>query len=163
MLLIGLVAQRRVGAGGEVDQDLLDLLDVGVLERPHLPEALRRRAVAVVGRIEEVVEPALRLGEALVLAQVDGDRQRHVEEQLPVVDRVGAAGGEVEVLDRIGLLHQRRAGLVRGVEEVRKEHRPRFALEERDLDTVRNSRAACRRQAAPRFLRVSLPASRREG
>ena len=49
-------------------------------------------AVAVVGGVEEVVEPALRLGEALVLAQVDGDGERHVEEQLPVVDRVGAAG-----------------------------------------------------------------------
>ena len=106
-----LVAQRCVGAGGEVDQDLLDLLDVGVLERPHLPEPLRRGAVAVVGGIEQVVEPALRLGEALVLAQVDGDRERHMEEQLPVVDRVGAAGGEVEVLDRIGRLHQADVGL----------------------------------------------------
>ena len=71
MLRMVSVAQRRVRAGRQVDQDLLDLLDVGGLERPHLPEALGRRPVAVVGRVEDEVEPALRLGEALVLAQVD--------------------------------------------------------------------------------------------
>ena len=101
--MLRIVSSRSFGSASvdEVDQDLFDLLDIGVLERPHLPEALGRRAVAVVGRIEDVVEPLLRLGEALVLAQVHRDRQRHVEEQLPVVDRVGAAGGEIEVLDRV--------------------------------------------------------------
>ena len=51
-------------------------------------------------RVEDVVEPPLRLLEALVLAQAVGDQQRRVEEELPVVDGVGAAV-EVDVLDRV--------------------------------------------------------------
>ena len=68
-------------------------------KREELPEALRRvdrRVVA--GRIEDVVEPALRLGEALVLAQMHRDRQRNMEEQLPVVVGVRAAVADVDLL-----------------------------------------------------------------
>ena len=91
--MLRIVSSRSVGSAPVARLTRISsiFLTSVVLERPHLPEALRRRAVAVVGGIEQVVEPALRLGEALVLAQVDGDRERHVEEQLPVVDRVGAA------------------------------------------------------------------------
>ena len=66
--LDGLIAQRFVRAGHKVDQDFLDLLNVGGLERPHFPEALRRGAFAVVGGVEQEVEPTLRLGKSLVLA-----------------------------------------------------------------------------------------------
>ena len=84
-----------------------------------------------------IVEPALRLGKALVLAQVDGDGERHVVEQLPVVDRVGTAGREVEVLDRVGLLHQLRIGFVRGIEEVRVQCRFELAVWQSFERTVR--------------------------
>ena len=82
---------------------MLDHLDIGVLERRDLPEALRRRARAVVGGIEDVVEPVLRVLVLLILAQMDRDQQRGVEEQLPVIDRIGAARGEIEIFDRIRL------------------------------------------------------------
>lgn len=81
-----LSAEVFIRAGDEVDQNLLDLLDISVLEGPHLPEALRRRAVTVIGGVEEIVEPFLSLRKALILAQVNCDSQRHVEEQLPVID-----------------------------------------------------------------------------
>src|SRR5215217_3332809 len=97
-----------VRSGGEVGQDLLDHLDVGVLERLYLPEALWGWTVAVVGRVKDIVEPLHRFFEALVLAQVDGDRNRHVVEELPVVRRVGAAGSEVEVFHRVRFSHRLR-------------------------------------------------------
>src|SRR5690349_13090135 len=42
------------------------------------------------------MEPLLRFGEALVAAQVLGDHHRDVEEDLPVVVRVGQRAGDVE-------------------------------------------------------------------
>ena len=123
-----LVAQRFVGVGGQIDQNLLDLPHVGRLEGAHLPEALGRRAIAVVGGVEQEVEPALRLGVAPRLAQVHGDGQRHVEEQLPVVDRIRPAAGEVQVFDGVGRRHQGRRVVTRWAEDVAVEHRPRRAV-----------------------------------
>src|SRR6185503_10022091 len=75
------------------------------VERHDAPEALRSWSGWVVRRVgccrvEDVVEPLLRLFEALVLAQLRRDHERRVEEQLPVVERVSAAIGEVDILER---------------------------------------------------------------
>ena len=127
------VAQRGVRAGGEVDQHVLDQLHLGLLERLDLPEPLRCRPGAVVRRVEDVVEPALRLLVPAVAAQVDGNGDRHVEEQLHVVDRVRPVGAEVEVLDRV-----RRADQIRGrVATCRSSARRRAPA------------AGCRRAASP--------------
>ena len=70
---------RRLAAGAEVQ------------ELPEPRRVLGRRIGG--GRVEDVVEPFLRLGEALVLGQVHGDRDRDVVEQLPVVIGIGTADG----------------------------------------------------------------------
>src|SRR5581483_7748625 len=54
----------------EIDQNTLNHLDVVILERLDLPETLRGGAVAIIGGIENVVEPLLRILEVLVFAQV---------------------------------------------------------------------------------------------
>ena len=56
-------------------------------------------------RVEDEVVPVPRLLEALVPAQRVGDEQRCVEEQLPVVRRVGAVRGEVDDLVWIIISH----------------------------------------------------------
>ncbi len=103
---------------------------VSCAEAQELPEPLRGGHVRVVARrVEDVVEPALRLGEALVLAQVRGDEHRRVEEQLPVVDRVRPVVGDVDLVlsgtagrvrpGRVDRRSQRRleVGVVLGVEQ----------------------------------------------
>src|SRR5688572_23207626 len=62
------------------------LRQIWFTEGEELPETLwRLDALVIRGRIEDIVEPALRLGKSLRLAQMHGDRQRDVKEQLPVV------------------------------------------------------------------------------
>ena len=85
---------------GDGQHDVLDLLLVvvglrGFVERLGDPVLLLRR-VRIGGssvgasRVKDVMEPFQRLFEALVSAQLVGDEERHVEEQLPVVGRVSA-------------------------------------------------------------------------
>ncbi len=57
----GRVPQIGVGSGGEIDKDVLHRADVSTLERLHLPESLGGGAVAMISRIEDVMEPVLRL------------------------------------------------------------------------------------------------------
>jgi hypothetical protein len=83
---------------GEVQHLLLDALQALVLvERSRLPKALRRVLVRATRGVEDRVEPFLRLGEALILGEANRNHERNVKEELPVVDRVGAAEGEVDV------------------------------------------------------------------
>jgi hypothetical protein len=63
------ILQVRIVARCQDQQRILDVLDLVDLERLALPESLRRRAVGIVGRIENIVEPSLRLGEVLVAAE----------------------------------------------------------------------------------------------
>src|SRR4051794_27015345 len=82
----------RVVSGRDVEENLFDVLDLVDPERLHLPEPLRPESrIRIVRRVEDVVEPSLRLGVTRVLAEVKGDRERRVVEDLPVVDRIGAA------------------------------------------------------------------------
>ena len=90
----------------EVDQDLLDQLDVGRLERLDLPEPLRRRPGAVVGRVEDVVEPALRFLVPAVAAEVDRDGAAARGRRAPSCRPSTRLGREVQVLDRAGLADQ---------------------------------------------------------
>ena len=57
-------------------------------------------------RVEDVVEPLLGRGEVALGDQAFGDVHRNVVEELPIVDAVRAAEGEVDVGDRIGLDHR---------------------------------------------------------
>ena len=52
-------------------------------------------------RIEDVVEPLARFGEALVLHQPVGDQQRDMEIQLPVVEAVCPVRIELDLLNRV--------------------------------------------------------------
>ena len=81
------------------NQLLIDRRCVSVVAKcQKLPEPFRRRNRRVVaGRFEDVVEPALRLCEALVLTQVYGDSKWNVKEQLPVVIRVWPTGVDVDL------------------------------------------------------------------
>ena len=85
-LQLGVLAVRKI------DHDLLNEFGIGVLERTDLPESGRSRAVAVVSRIKDRVKPILRVLKLLVLAQLNGDQQRRMEEKFPVVNRVGPTG-----------------------------------------------------------------------
>ena len=92
-----LVRQHQVGDRAHVA--LRGGLRRGDLEeRTRAPEPPWRRLARPVGRVEDPVQPALGLLEALVDHQAVGDQQRCVEEQLPVVARVGAVVGEVDVV-----------------------------------------------------------------
>jgi hypothetical protein len=92
------VAKLRIVAGRQIEQDLFDLIDFVHLEGFYLPEALRDRTAGVVRRIEDVVEPALCFGIALVLAELKRDRERDVVEYLPVVGGVATRRREIEIL-----------------------------------------------------------------
>src|SRR5258708_23695372 len=89
-------------------KQVLNLLIRCHFEREHLPVALRGRlkiiftgdewaapntlngsVVATIGRVEDVVEPTLRLFKLLVFTQTCGDHEGHMEEQLPIVERIG--------------------------------------------------------------------------
>src|SRR5262249_27304863 len=83
----GVVAQRRIVTGRQVKKDLFDLIDFVDLERLHLPEPLRRGTRAIVGWIEDVMEPALCVRITLVLAQLDRNRVGDMVKELPVVNR----------------------------------------------------------------------------
>src|SRR5882672_12347792 len=99
----GLLLQRWVGAGREIDENFLDHPDVGVLERLHLPEALRGWAFTIVSGVENEAEPTLRLLETLVLAQMDRNGERHMAKELHIIH---AVSGTVELFDRMWLPHQ---------------------------------------------------------
>jgi hypothetical protein len=73
-------------------EQLVDPLRIVVLSKSEKPpEALRRVGGPIVRRrIEDVMEPTLCLGKTLRLAQVHGNCDRDVKEQLPVVVRVRA-------------------------------------------------------------------------
>ena len=76
---VGLAQQR---------EQLVDPLGIGCpRERPGTARSAAAAStdLSFERRVEDVVEPALRLGEALRLAQMHRDRQRDVKEQLPVV------------------------------------------------------------------------------
>src|SRR5712671_2755848 len=67
----------------------------------YFPEALRSRFVTVIGRIENIMEPALGLREVPVAAEMQSEREWDVIKDLPIVNRIGALGViEVEVFDR---------------------------------------------------------------
>src|SRR5436190_59108 len=80
-------------------QQVVDSLHIGLLpEAQEFPEALRRRDASIsAGRVEDVVEPALRLGKPPILAQVNRDRKRDVKEELPVVIGIRAAVAKVDL------------------------------------------------------------------
>ena len=114
--VVALGELRRIGTGVlEQEQQLGDRSGLGVPvaiqleERPQLPGSLQRlQARGRLGRVEDVVEPALRVRELLVGAEAAGDRERDVEEDLPVVGGVGTAVREVDVVDGKGRLDRLR-------------------------------------------------------
>ncbi|PRP91224.1 hypothetical protein ENSA5_57470 [Enhygromyxa salina] len=75
------------------------LLDEG-LDPPELGGLGLIGQVDEFDRVEDQMVPPLRLVEALLGRELASDQHRHVEEQLPVVDPVGAVVAEVELLDR---------------------------------------------------------------
>src|SRR5215216_4546977 len=77
-------------------------------------------ALAGVRRIEDVVEPALRFGEPLVLAEVNRNSKREMEQQLPIVIRVRSAAAEIDLFRMVVYVEIKRAGmqLVEGIEEL---------------------------------------------
>jgi hypothetical protein len=90
--------ERCILAGGKINQDILDHLHIGVLKRLNFPEAFGIRAGTVVRGVEDVVKPILGVLKLLVLAQMDGDEQRRVEEDFPVVNGIGAVICKIEIL-----------------------------------------------------------------
>ena len=70
-------------------------------KRSHLPEPGRRGFFLGIERyegwIEDIVEPPHRLLEALVLAQLAGDKQGHVEKEFPVIMSIGIAVFEFDI------------------------------------------------------------------
>ena len=130
------LAHLRNGLGialGDREHDRFDLLSVVVglgrlvelLGDPVLllrSSRIRRRGVGA-HRVEDVMEPAQRLFEALIGGEAGGDEQRDVEEQLPVIRRVCARVREVNVFDGIGLHDVRGIGLVLGEIKRGRSHR----------------------------------------
>ena len=70
------------------------------IERPDFPKAGGWLAIGT-RRIEDEVEPAPRLVVTLVLHQSAGDKERNVEEQLPVEGAVCRPMIKVNVLARV--------------------------------------------------------------
>ena len=112
----GFVLETGIGRGGEIDEDFFDHLHVTGTERFYFPEAFRRGAAAVVGRVKDVMKPLLRLAKAMILAEVNGNGHRDVVEELPVVDGISAAGRKIEIHDRIGVSNDA-VGVVAGWSE----------------------------------------------
>ena len=111
-LIVELLAQPLLlgGQSGGLEQEhqALDGAAAAVLdERLDVPHPVRVesrgrvRILRRIGRIEHVIEPAVCLLEAPVRAQALRDHERRVEEQLPIVDRVSAIEGEIEVVARL--------------------------------------------------------------
>ena len=85
--------EQRVNTGG---RPLL-------AECQEFPEALRRRDILIRGdcRVEDIMEPFLCLGKALIVREVYRDHHGDMKENLPIVVGVGPADCDVEGLVEI--------------------------------------------------------------
>jgi hypothetical protein len=95
------VLKVEVISGRQIEQRFFDVLYLVDAERLYLPKTLRNRGVAIVCRVENLMEPALRFGIPSVLSEMQCQGERDVIEDLPVVDGIGSLRIiKVEVLDR---------------------------------------------------------------
>src|SRR5262245_59062165 len=88
-------------------------------EGEEIPETLRLLdALIIRGWVKDIVKPALRLGEPLVLAKMHSDCERDVEKQLPIVVSIRPVLGDIDRLRRIFNLDEVVFGRVVKVSEV---------------------------------------------
>ncbi len=81
------------------------------------PITLRNTECFCIGRIEDVMEPAHRFLEPLVLAELAGDHHRSMEEDFPIIDGVCPVLAEINDISLSSCISGiRRVGLVAGIE-----------------------------------------------
>src|SRR5262249_52948860 len=107
LLFCHLVGSQLAIVGAEQQQQILNAVRRRFGKGQHLPEF-----TTTVRRVEDVVKPALCVLKPLILAQSRSEERRCVEEHLPVVKRIGAAGVEIYFLHRVGLGYVMLIGVV---------------------------------------------------